>query len=69
MHLNLEDNLIDYGGSRFIASALKVNKSLVSLSLKLNRLDDKAGSKLCNDLEQNKSVIKTLNLSSNLLGN
>ena len=55
--MNLEDNLIDYGGSRFIASALKVNKSLRHISLKLNRLDDKAGSKLCNDLEQN-GVIK-----------
>lgn len=67
--MNLEDNLIDYGGSRFIASALKVNKSLRHISLKLNRLDDKAGSKLCNDLEQNKSVIESLNLSSNLLAN
>jgi hypothetical protein len=35
----------------------------------LNRLDDKAGHKLCQDLEQNKSVIESLNLSSNLLGN
>ena len=49
--MRVEDNLIDYGGSRFIASALKVNKFLRHISLKLNRLDDKAGSKLCNDLE------------------
>ena len=67
--MRVEDNLIDYGGSRFIASALKVNKFLRHISLKLNRLDDKAGSKLCNDLEQNKSVIESLNLSSNLLAN
>jgi hypothetical protein len=54
-HLNLGDNCISYDGSRFLAQALKVNKSLVSLDLKLNRLDDKAGSKLCIDLLNNSS--------------
>lgn len=54
-HLNLSDNCITYEGSRYLAQALKVNKSLISLDLKLNRLDDKAGSKLCIDLLNNNS--------------
>ena len=52
-HLNLGDNCISYDGSRFLSQALKVNKSLIHLDLKLNRLDDKAGSKLCIDLLNN----------------
>jgi len=68
-HLNLGDNAIYYEGSRYLAQALKVNKSLVSLDLKLNRLDDKAGSKLCIDLLNNNSGLQALCLSSNLLGN
>lgn len=35
----------------------------------LNRLDDKAGSKLCIDLLNNNSGLETLGLSSNSLGN
>lgn len=48
---------------------MKVNKSLISLDLKLNRLDDKAGSKLCIDLLNNSSGLQFLGLSSNSLGN
>ena len=51
-----------------MAQALKVNKVLKSLSLKLNRLDDKAGSKLCIDLLNNSSNLESLSLSSNSLG-
>ena len=67
-HLNLADNMIPYEGSRFLAQALKVNKVLKHLSLKLNRLDDKAGSKLCIDLLNNSSNLESLSLSSNSLG-
>ena len=48
---------------------MKVNKSLINLDLKLNRLDDKAGSKLCIDLLNNNSGLQFLGLSSNQLGN
>jgi hypothetical protein len=51
-----------------LAQALKVNKILGHLSLKLNRLDDKAGSKLCIDLLNNSSNLESLSLSSNSLG-
>ena len=68
-HLNLADNCIYYEGSRYLAQALKVNKSLVNLELKLNRFDDKAGSKLCIDLLNNNSGLHYLGLSSNQLGN
>lgn len=66
-HLNLADNQILYEGSRYLAQALKVNKVLKHLSLKLNRLDDKAGSKLCIDLLNNDSNLESLSLSSNSL--
>lgn len=66
-HLNLADNQILYEGSRYLAQALKVNKVLKHLSLKLNRLDDKAGSKLCIDLLNNNSNLESLSLSSNSL--
>lgn len=68
-HLDLSDNCISYDGSRFLAQALKVNKSLISLNLGLNRLDDKAGSKLCIDLLNNNSGLEFLGLSANQLGN
>ena len=67
-HLDLSDNLINYEGSRYLAQALKVNKILKHLSLKLNRLVDKAGSKLCIDLLNNSSNLESLSLSSNSLG-
>ena len=67
--MNLGDNAIYYEGSRYLAQALKVNKSLISLDLKLNRLDDKAGSKLCIDLLNNNSGLQVICLASNLLGN
>jgi len=52
-HLDLSDNMIHYEGSRYLAQALKVNRSLKNLSLKLNRIDDKGGSKFCIDLLNN----------------
>ena len=67
-HLDLGDNQIAYEGSRYLAQALKVNKILKDLSLKLNRLDDKAGSKLCIDLLNNSSNLERISLSSNSLG-
>ncbi len=51
-----------------MAQALKVNKSLKSLNLKLNRIDDKGGSKLCQDLYDNNSSLEHISLSSNSLG-
>lgn len=68
-HLNLGDNQVFYEGSRYLAQALKCNKSLINLDLRLNRLDDKAGSKLCIDLLNNNSGLEEINLSSNLLAN
>jgi len=65
--LDLSDNHIAYEGSRYLAQALKVNKILKNLNLKLNRLDDKAGSKLCIDLLNNSSNLEFLSLSSNNL--
>lgn len=67
--MNLADNSINYEGSRYLCQALKVNTSLVNLNLKLNRLDDKAGSKMCIDLRVKNSKLKVLNLGANLLGN
>lgn len=66
--MNLSDNSIHYEGSRYIAQALKVNKSLRHLNLKLNRIDDKGGSKLCTDLLNNNSELESISLSSNSLG-
>lgn len=66
--MNLSDNSIHYEGSRYIAQALKVNKSLKHLNLKLNRIDDKGGAKLCTDLQNNNSQLESLSLSSNSLG-
>lgn len=45
-----------------------MNRSLKSLNLKLNRIDDKGGSKLCIDLLNNNSNLEHLSLSSNSLG-
>ena len=47
---------------------MKVNKVLRHLSLKLNKLDDKAGSKLCIDLLNNSSNLESLSLAANALG-
>lgn len=60
--------MIHYEGSRYLAQALKVNKSLRSMNLKLNRIDDKGGSKLCIDLLNNNANLEFLSLSSNSLG-
>lgn len=45
-----------------------MNKSLRHLNLKLNRIDDKGGAKLCTDLLNNNSLLESLSLSSNSLG-
>ena len=37
--------------------------------MKLNRIDDKAGQKMCIDLRVKESKLETLNLAANLLGN
>ena len=39
-----------------------------NLNLKLNRIDDKGGSKLCIDLLNNNSALEFISLSSNSLG-
>lgn len=54
-HLNLCDNQLNYEASRFLCQALRNNSSLIYLNLKLNRLDDKAGSKMCIDLLDSKT--------------
>ena len=46
-----------------------MNKSLVDLNLKLNRIDDKAGQKMCIDLRVKDSRLQSLNLAANMLGN
>lgn len=61
--------MINYEGSRYLCQALKVNKSLIVLSLKLNRIDDKAGQKMCIDLRVKESKLEEINLAANLLGN
>jgi Ran GTPase-activating protein (RanGAP) involved in mRNA processing and transport len=67
--LNLGDNQIEYHGSRFLAQGLKENTSLIDLNLKLNRIDDKGGLKLCVDLLNHKGLIlQNLDISSNALG-
>jgi Ran GTPase-activating protein (RanGAP) involved in mRNA processing and transport len=64
VHLNLSNNNIGYDGSRYIAQALKINKTLETLNLKLNTLNDKAGSKLFKDLAFN-TKLKRLDLEAN----
>lgn len=39
------------------------------MNLKLNRIDDKAGQKMCIDLRVKESRLEYLNLAANLLGN
>jgi len=68
-HLDLSDNQIEYHGSRFLAQGIKENSSLLDFNLKLNRIDNKGGQKLCIDLMGHKGlVLQRLNLSSNALG-
>lgn len=66
MLLNLNNNSISYDGSRYISQALKINKTLEELHLKLNKFDDKAGSKFFKDLSLN-TGLKFLDLSANSL--
>ena len=55
--LDLSDNLIHFEGSRYLGQALKKNESLLRLNLKMNRLDDKAGAKMCMDLANHNNTI------------
>jgi len=54
LKLDLSNNAIGYTGSRYLAKALRLNKSLENLNLSLNSFDDKAGSKFFSDLVVNK---------------
>ena len=65
--LDLTDNQIGYDGSRYLAQALKMNKTLQRLSLKLNNIKDKGGSKFFKDLIENEALIE-LNFAANTLG-
>lgn len=65
--LDLGDNIIGNEGAKFLGHALKVNKTLQSINLKINNFTDKSGVRMFKDLINNKSLI-FLNLSSNKLG-
>ena len=67
LSLDLTDNQIGYDGSRFLAQALKMNKTLQRLNLKLNNIKDKGGSKFFKDLIENETLIE-LNMAANTLG-
>lgn len=60
--MNVSNNCIDYDGSRYIAQALKVNKTLTHLNLSLNSFSDKAGMKFFKDLMMNRTL-ENLNTS------
>ena len=64
--LDLSNNLIGYDGSRFLSQAIKTNKTLQSLNLKLNNIKDKGGAKFFRDLVDNKTL-QYLNVSANSL--
>lgn len=67
LELDLSDNVIGYEGSRYLSHAIKVNKTLQKLNLRLNNFNDKAGMKFFRDISLNKSLVE-LNLSANSLG-
>lgn len=67
LELDLSDNLISYEGTRYLSQAIKVNKTLQKLNLRLNNFNDKAGMKFFKDVSINKSLLE-LNLSANSLG-
>lgn len=54
-------------GGRYLGNALRVNQSLVSLNLRLNRLKDEGGQLLLEGLLET-SVLRVLNLAANSLG-
>lgn len=66
LKLDLSNNAIGYTGSRYLAKALRLNKSLEKLNLALNQFDDKAGAKFFVDLMANKQILH-LNLAANQL--
>ena len=65
--MDLSDNQIGYDGSRFLAQAVKSNKTLEELNLKLNQFRDKAGARFFKDLESNKTL-RILNIAANGIG-
>jgi len=67
LDLDLSDNVIGYEGSRYLSQAIKINKTLQRLNLRLNNFNDKAGLKFFRDISINRSLIE-LNLSANSLG-
>jgi len=48
--INLSDNKIGYEGVSYFGYALKSNKSLLELNLRLNNLDDASGTRIFKDL-------------------
>jgi len=66
VYLDLSNNELGYDGSRYLSQALKINKTLKCLNLRLNGLSDKAGMKFFQDLIYNRGI-KELNLSGNSL--
>ena len=67
LYLSVADNQIGYDGSRFLAQALKMNKTLQKLNLKLNNIKDKGGAKFFKDLMENESLTE-LSVAANTLG-
>nr|KAJ3420832.1 T-complex-associated testis-expressed protein 1 [Polyrhizophydium stewartii] len=66
-HLRLSNNKIGQAGAQNIGKALGVNKSLVSLDLRLNHLGDGGGHAMCAALARNKHL-QEIDLSGNGLG-
>lgn len=64
--LKVTSNKIRSEGARTLGRILKTNKSLVTLDMRMNRLEDAGGQLLLDGLCHN-STLKNLNLSSNSL--
>lgn len=54
--INLSDNKIGYEGVSYFGYALKSNKSLLELNLRLNNLDDASGTRIFKDLCLNQGL-------------
>ena len=59
-----DDVNIGAEGAKYIAEALKVNKTLTSVDLSLNYIDDEGGKAIADALDANKTL-KVLNMSGN----
>ena len=64
--VDLSGNKLASEGASIIGQTLEINKSLLSLTLKLNGIDDKGGSDTIESLHKNRSLTN-LNLSANKL--